>query len=50
MPLIHPFAAQRLPGGNTLVADQTGVRELDPAGREVLWQLRLPQVTGLSCF
>jgi hypothetical protein len=50
VPLISPCAAQRLPNGNTLVADQTGLRELDPAGREVLWQLRLSQVTGLSCF
>jgi hypothetical protein len=50
VPLIHPLAAQRLPGGTTLVADQTGLREIDASGKEIVWQLRLPGVTGLSCY
>lgn len=48
--LLQPLAAQRLASGNTLIADQTGLRELDPTGKTTIWQLRLPGVTGLSCF
>jgi hypothetical protein len=47
--LIGPFAAQRLPNGNTLVADQTGLREIDTAGKQIRWH-RQQQVTGLSSF
>jgi len=50
VPLSNPFAAQRLPSGSTLVADHTGVREIDAAGTNVTWQHRQQQVTGLSSF
>lgn len=50
VPLGNPFAAQRLPGGNTLVADHAGLHEIDATGTNVRWQLRQQQVTGLSSF
>jgi hypothetical protein len=50
MPLSNPYAAQRLASGNTLIADQSGVREIDAGGANVLWQHRQTQVTGLSAF
>jgi outer membrane protein assembly factor BamB len=50
VPLINPTVAQRLPNGNTLVGDHTGVMELDPTGEQILWRYRQPQVTGLSAY
>jgi hypothetical protein len=50
LPLLFPVAAQRLASGNTLIADQTGLREIDPTGKQVKWQYRLNQVLGLSAF
>ena len=50
VPLLQPVAAQRLASGTTVVADQTGLREIDASGKEILWQLRLPGLTGVSCF
>jgi PQQ-like domain len=47
--LIAPSAAQRLTNGNTLVADLTGLREIDPSGKQVRWY-RQQQVTGLSVY
>jgi outer membrane protein assembly factor BamB len=48
--LTNPYAAQRLPSGNTLVADFQGVHELDAQGAKVVWQQRLQSCTGLSSF
>ena len=48
VPLVNPTAAQRLPNGNTLVADHTGVMETD--GKQVFWRYQQPQATGLSAF
>jgi hypothetical protein len=50
VPLVNPAAAQRLPSGNTLVGDHTGVMEVDATGEKVVWRHRQPQVTGLSAF
>ena len=49
-PLVNPQAAQRLASGNTLVGDNSGVREFDAAGMPVPWRHGQPQVTGLSSF
>jgi outer membrane protein assembly factor BamB len=50
VPLINPSSAQRLANGNTLVADQAGIHEVDATGKNLLWQRRMQQVTGLSSF
>jgi outer membrane protein assembly factor BamB len=50
VPLVNPFAAQRLPSGNTLIADHNGIQEIDASGKQVRFQHRQPQVTGLSSF
>lgn len=49
-PLINVFAAQRLASGNTLVADHTGIQEIDSTGQRVVWRFRHPQAMGLSSF
>jgi outer membrane protein assembly factor BamB len=48
--LMNPYAAQRLPSGNTLVADFQGLHELDAQGAKVVWEQRVPNCTGLSSF
>jgi hypothetical protein len=48
--LTNPYAAQRLPSGNTLVADFQGVHELDAQGAKIVWQQRVQNCTGLSSF
>jgi predicted secreted protein len=35
--ITHPLVAQRLPGGNTFIASQAGLREVNPAGKTV-WE------------
>jgi len=50
VPLSNPAAAQRLASGNTLVADHSGVQEIDASGQNVRRHLRQQQVTGLSSF
>jgi outer membrane protein assembly factor BamB len=48
--LTNPYAAQRLPSGNTLVADFQGVHELDAQGAKFVWEQRVQNCTGLSSF
>jgi hypothetical protein len=50
LPLINPAAAQRLSNGNTLVADDTGVIEIDASGNQVIWRHRQPHAIGFSSF
>lgn len=50
VPLVNPFCAQRLPSGNTLIADNNGLTEIDPTGQQVKWQQRMGNVTGVSQF
>ncbi|MEX2173109.1 MAG: PQQ-binding-like beta-propeller repeat protein [Pirellulaceae bacterium] len=50
VPLANPYGAQRLPSGNTLVADFQGLHEVDPTGTQVRWQQRQPNITGISSF
>jgi hypothetical protein len=49
-PLVNPYVAQRLAGGNTLVGDHSGVQEFDATGKPLPWRHRQQQVTGLSSF
>ena len=48
--LTNPYVAQRLPSGNTLVADHVGLHEIDAGGSQDRRQIRHPQVTGLSSY
>ena len=48
--LTNPYVAQRLPSGNTLVADHRGVHELDASGQRIIRSHTQPQVTGLSSY
>jgi outer membrane protein assembly factor BamB len=48
--LSNPYVAQRLPSGNTLVADHQGIHEIDATGRQFRRQHRQQQVTGLSSY
>jgi hypothetical protein len=50
IPLTNPYCAERLPNGNTLVADHQGLHELDAAGQKVIWTHRQPGITGLSTY
>lgn len=50
VPLLNPYAAERLANGNTLVTDHTGLQEIDPTGKRVVWSFRHPQAMGLSSF
>ncbi len=50
VPLVNPFCAQRLPNGNTLIADNNGVSEVDPTGTQVKWQQRMGNITGVSQY
>jgi outer membrane protein assembly factor BamB len=50
VPLINASAAQRLPSGHTLVAEHTGVVEIDTSGTQIVWRYRQPQATGVSNF
>lgn len=50
IPLTNPYCAERLPNGNTLVADHQGLHELDAAGQKVVWTHRQPGITGLSTY
>ena len=47
---VNPYGAQRLPSGNTLVADHQGLHELSTDGTKVVWQHRQQSITGLSSF
>ena len=42
-----PFAAVRLANGNTVVSGQSGIVEVDPAGKEV-WQLHAADLPELG--
>jgi len=48
--LTNPYAAQRLPSGNTLVADHQGIHEIEASGQKVRRMFRQQQVTGLSSY
>lgn len=50
VPLVSPMCAQRLPNGNTLIADNNGVTEVDAAGQQVKWRHAQNNVTGVSSF
>jgi outer membrane protein assembly factor BamB len=50
VPLVNPSSAQRLPSGQTLVADHNGVHLIDAAGTKIEWTHRQQGVTGLSSF
>ena len=49
IPLQNPTDAQRLPSGNTLIADIMGLHEVDPAGNLVR-EHRLTNVSGISSY
>ena len=42
-----PFAAVRLADGNTVISGQTGIAEVDPAGKQV-WQLKATELPELG--
>lgn len=48
--LVNPICAQRLSNGNTLIADNNGVTEVDPTGQTVKWRHAQNNVTGVSQF
>jgi hypothetical protein len=50
VPLVNPYSAQRLANGNTLIADNNGVTEVDPTGQQVKWRHSQNNVTGVSHF
>jgi outer membrane protein assembly factor BamB len=50
VPLVNPYSAQRLASGNTLIADNNGVTEVDPTGQQVKWRHSQNNVTGVSQF
>ena len=50
IPLVSPCNAQRLPNGNTLIADNNGVHEVDPSGKEIRWQHKQNNASGVSQF
>jgi hypothetical protein len=50
IPLVSPCSAQRLPNGNTLIADNNGVHEVDPSGKEIRWQHKQNNSSGVSQF
>lgn len=50
IPLVSPCNAQRLPNGNTLIADNNGVHEVDPSGKEIRWQHKQNNSSGVSQF
>jgi outer membrane protein assembly factor BamB len=50
VPLVNPICAQRLSNGNTLIADNNGVMEVDPTGQQVKWRHAQNNVTGISQF
>lgn len=50
VPLVSPCDAQRLPNGNTLIADNNGVHEVDPTGKEIRWQHKQNNSSGISQF
>ena len=50
VPLVNPCNAQRLPNGNTLIADNNGVHEVDPSGKEIRWQHKQNNASGVSQF
>jgi hypothetical protein len=50
VPLNNPYCAERLASGNTLVADQQGLHELDADGKNILSTYRQQGLTGLSSF
>ena len=50
IPLVSPCNAQRLPNGNTLIADNNGVHEVDPTGKEIRWQHKQNNSSGVSQF
>jgi outer membrane protein assembly factor BamB len=50
IPLTNPYCAERLPNGNTLVADHQGLHELDASGQKVIWTHRQPGITGVSSY
>jgi outer membrane protein assembly factor BamB len=47
--LQNPTDAQRLPSGNTLIADIMGLHEVDPAGNSVR-EYRLTNLSGISSY
>ncbi|HZL91678.1 MAG TPA: PQQ-binding-like beta-propeller repeat protein [Pirellulaceae bacterium] len=49
IPLQNPTDAQRLPSGNTLIADIMGLHEVDPAG-QLVREHRLTNVSGISSY
>jgi hypothetical protein len=48
--LVNPICAQRLSNGNTLIADNNGVTEVDATGQTVKWRFAQNNVTGVSQF
>jgi outer membrane protein assembly factor BamB len=50
IPLVNPSSAQRIPNGNTLIADNQGVHEVDPSGKEIRWQHKQANSSGVSQF
>jgi outer membrane protein assembly factor BamB len=50
IPLVSPCNAQRLSNGNTLIADNNGVHEVDPSGKEIRWQHKQNNASGVSQF
>jgi hypothetical protein len=50
VPLVNPSDAQRLPNGNTLIADNNGVHEIDPTGEQVRWKHPQNNATGVSQY
>ncbi len=45
----NPYYAERQENGNTLIADATGIREIDPKGT-VVWERLEPGVTRVSKY
>ena len=50
VPLVNPMSAQRLPSGNTLISDNSGIREIDPSGEQIRWHHQQQHVSGVSSF
>ena len=50
IPLVSPCNAQRLANGNTMIADNNGVHEVDPTGKEIRWQHKQNNSSGVSQF
>ena len=45
----NPYDCQRLDNGNTLIADNNGVFEVDPTG-QIVWQVQQPGATQPQVF